>query len=153
MLHDADLIAFTANGTPELKRYLAASPGQVPPDVWTDIPPVNSQAKERTGYPTQKPLALPDRIIRASSGPGDMVLDPFCGCATALVAADRLQRRWAGIDLSALAVSLVNERIESDRASGRPGHHIGGNLRGGATALEIPPVRTDLGELASSTVS
>ena len=67
LLEKADLIIFTDNGTPELKRYLVASPGQVPPDVWIDIPPVNSQAKGRTGYPTQKPLALLDRIIRASS--------------------------------------------------------------------------------------
>lgn len=87
MLDRAGLIQFTANGTPRLKRYLAASPGQVPPDVWTDVPPVNSQARERTGYPTKKPLTLLDRIIKASSNPGDIVLDPFCGCATALVAA------------------------------------------------------------------
>ena len=82
MLDQAGLIAFTGNGTPRLKWYLAANSGQVPPDVWNDIPPVNSQAAERTGYPTQKPLALLDRIIRASSNPGDLVLDPFCGCAT-----------------------------------------------------------------------
>ena len=93
LLDQAGLIAFTAKGTPELKRYLDANPGQVPPDVWTDIPPVNSQAKERTGYPTQKPLALLERIIKASSNEGDIVLDPFCGCATACVAADRLGRR------------------------------------------------------------
>ena len=82
MLDQAGLIAFTGNGTPRLKWYLAANSGLVPPDVWNDIPPVNSQAAERTGYPTQKPLALLDRIIRASSNPGDLVLDPFCGCAT-----------------------------------------------------------------------
>ena len=138
MLLDAHLIEFTTSGTPELKRYLVASPGQVPPDVWTDIPPVNSQAKERTGYPTQKPLALLDRIIQASSSPDDMVLDPFCGCATALVAADRLQREWAGIDLSPLAVKLVNERIADDR---------GGLKWGGATVPDSPPKRTDLGDL------
>ena len=136
MLHDADLIVFTGSGTPRLKRYLHASPGQVPPDVWTDIPPVNSQARERTGYPTQKPLALLERILKASSDPGDMVLDPFCGCATALVAADRLQREWAGIDLSPLAVRLVNDRISDDRG-----------LWGGVTALTEPPGRTDLGDL------
>ena len=106
--------------------------------LWDDIPPINSRAQERLGYPTQKPLALLDRIISASSNPGDMVLDPFCGCATSLVAADRLSRRWAGIDLSPLAVKLVNERIAADR----------GELRwGGATALTEPPKRTDLGDL------
>ena len=146
MLHEADLIVFTANGTPRLKRYLNASPGQVPPDVWTDIPPVNSQAKERTGYPTQKPLALLERIVRASSDPGDMVLDPFCGCATALVSADRLQREWAGIDLSPLAISLVNDRIAEDRSDKQRGTVIGGGLFR-ATALTAPPARTDLGDL------
>jgi len=139
MLDGAGLIIFTAKGTPRLKRYLVASRGQVPPDVWTDIPPVNSQAKERLGYPTQKPLALLDRIIKASSNPGDMVLDPFCGCATALVAADRLQRQWAGIDLSPLAIRLVNDRITEERG-----------LWGGPTALDVPPKRTDLGHLPSS---
>ena len=68
-------------------------------DVWTDIAVLNRSDKERTGYPTQKPLALLDRIIRASSNEGDIMLDPFCGCATACVAADRLNRQWAGIDL------------------------------------------------------
>ena len=72
-------------------------PGVSLQDLWTDIPPINSQARERIGYPTQKPLALLDRIIRASSDLGDMILDPFCGCATTLVAAETLGRRWAGI--------------------------------------------------------
>lgn len=150
MLDRAGLIQFTANGTPRLKRYLAASPGQVPPDVWTDVPPVNSQARERTGYPTQKPLALLDRIIRASSNPGDLVLDPFCGCATALVAAERIGREWVGIDLSPLAVKLVNDRISEDRAATKEAKNnpvIGGSLWGGVNALDAPPLRTDLGEL------
>ena len=107
------------------------------PDWW-EISVLNPNAKERTGYPTQKPLALLERVIQASSNPGDMVLDPFCGCATALVAADRLQREWAGIDLSPLAIKLVDERIAEDR----------GNMPwGGATALTEPLKRTDLGEL------
>ncbi len=79
-------------------------------DVW-DIPVINSQAAERVGYPTQKPLALLERIIAASSSPGDMVLDPFCGCATACIAADKLGRQWVGIDLSPKAVELVNMRL------------------------------------------
>ena len=146
MLKSAGLIVFTKQGTPELKRYLHASPGQVPPDIWTDIPPVNSQAKERTGFPTQKPLALLDRVISASTDTGDMVLDPFCGCATALVAADRLGRKWAGIDLSPLAIKLVNDRIAEDRAPKSRGTAIGGSLFR-ATALTEPPRRTDLGDL------
>ena len=137
MLDQAGLIALTSKGTPELKRYLEASVGQVPPDVWIDIPPVNSQAKERTGYPTQKPLALLDRIIKASSNEGDMILDPFCGCATALVAADRLNRQWVGIDLSPLAARLVLRRLRDDR----------GPLFDDVVHREDIPRRTDLGEL------
>ena len=105
--------------------------------VWADIPIINPAAKERTGYPTQKPLALLERIVQASSNPGDMVLDPFCGCATTLVAAYRLQRRWAGIDLSPLAVELVNKRI-TDLAE-LPWE--------GALAFTDAPHRTDLGKL------
>ena len=112
MLDAAGLIAFTRNGTPELKRYLAASPGQVPPDVWVDIPPVNSQARERLGYPTQKPLALLERIIKASSDPGDVVLDPFCGCGTTVEAAIRLGRKFIGIDISPFALDVIQrERL------------------------------------------
>ena len=117
-------------------------------DVW-ELSILAGSSKERLGYPTQKPLALLDRIIRASSNPGDMVLDPYCGCATALIAADRLQREWAGIDLSPLAVKLVNERIAADRAATKEAKHapvIGGSLFQ-ATALTAPPKRTDLGDL------
>ena len=106
-------------------------------DVWS-ISYLMPAAKERLGYPTQKPLKLLEYVIRASSSPGDMILDPFCGCATALVAADRLQREWAGIDLSSLAVKLLDERIATDR---------GDMPWGGATALTEPPQRTDLGDL------
>ncbi len=123
---------------PRLKRYLREQKGAVIGNVWTDIRPLSHASKEKTGYPTQKPLALLDRIIKASSNPGDMVLDPFCGCATTLVAADRLQRQWAGIDLSPLAIKLVNDRITEDRG-----------LWGGPTALDTPPQRTDLGQLPS----
>ncbi|WP_025770738.1 DNA-methyltransferase [Thioalkalivibrio sp. HK1] len=83
-------------------------------DVW-EIPALNNMSKERTGYPSQKPLALLERIVAASSDPGDMVLDPFCGCATTLVAADRLQRRWMGIDRSPMVADLVDRRIRCDR--------------------------------------
>ena len=78
-------------------------------DLWDDIPPV--LGNERIGYPTQKPLALLERIIKASSNGGDVVLDPFCGCATACVAADKLGRQWLGIDISPKAVELVNLRL------------------------------------------
>ncbi|MDE0440198.1 MAG: DNA methyltransferase [bacterium] len=97
-----------------LKRYLDEQPGVPVGNVWTDINPLNSQARERVGFPTQKPLALLDRIIRASSDEGDTILDPFCGCATALVAAERLNRKWVGIDIAPLAVKLVKQRLRDD---------------------------------------
>ena len=111
-LEQADMLIHTERGlVPRLKRYSQASLGQVPSNNWTDISPINSQAKERTGYPTQKPLALLERIISASSNPSDVVLDPFCGCATACVAAEKLGRKWVGIDISPKAVELVNMRL------------------------------------------
>ena len=96
---------------PRLKRYLDEMPGAVPTNIWTDIPPINSQARERLGYPTQKPEALLERIIQASSNEGDVVLDPFCGCGTAVAVAERLNRRWIGIDVTHLAISLMKSRL------------------------------------------
>ena len=83
-------------------------------DVWDDIKPVINVSKERLGYPTQKPIALLGRIIEASSSPGDMVLDPFCGCGTTIVAAENLGRRWAGIEISEFALDLIRERRLSE---------------------------------------
>jgi hypothetical protein len=97
---------------PRYKRYLDEMPGRPLQDVWDDLPPINSQAKERLGYPTQKPLALLERIINASSNPGDIVLDPFCGCGTAVHAAHKLGRRWIGIDITHLAIGLVRRRMQ-----------------------------------------
>jgi site-specific DNA-methyltransferase (adenine-specific) len=82
-------------------------------NLWTDIPEINSRAAERLGYPTQKPEALLDRIIEASSNPGDTVLDPFCGCGTATASAQRLGRRWIGIDITHLAISLIRYRLQN----------------------------------------
>ncbi len=100
------------NGMPSLKRYLASTKGTAVEDIFTDVNRLEAQSKERVGYPTQKPLALLERIIRASSNEGDVVLDPFCGCATACVAAENLGRRWIGIDISPKAVELVNMRLQ-----------------------------------------
>lgn len=111
-------------------------------DVW-DISIVAGSSKERVGYPTQKPLALLDRIIRASSNAGDVVLDPFCGCATACIAAERLEREWVGIDLSEKAAELV--LIRADRELGSGIAH-GRTLFGLAHRTDIPK-RTDQGEL------
>ena len=96
---------------PRLKRYLDEQRGRPLGDVWTDIPPINSQAKERLGYPTQKPAALLERIIRASSNEGDLVLDPFCGCGTTVHAAQNLDRRWIGIDICVNACKVIEERL------------------------------------------
>lgn len=97
---------------PRLKRFLDEMPGTLLGNVWTDIAPINSQAQERLGYPTQKPLALLERILQASSNPGDLVLDPFCGCGTAVHAAQKLGRQWIGIDITHLAVSLIEKRLK-----------------------------------------
>jgi hypothetical protein len=96
------------------KSYLEDAKGVPLKSIWTDINRVGNTSVERTGYPTQKPLALLERIIKASSNPGDIVLDPFCGCATTCIAAESLQRQWIGIDLSPKAVELVIMRLERD---------------------------------------
>ncbi|MBK9174768.1 MAG: restriction endonuclease [Flavobacteriales bacterium] len=94
------------------KHYLEEQDGRRVSDVWIDIPPLQASAAERLGYPTQKPLALLERIIQASSNEGDVVLDPFCGCGTAVHAAQKLKRDWIGIDITHLAVSLIEKRMK-----------------------------------------
>jgi site-specific DNA-methyltransferase (adenine-specific) len=96
---------------PRLIRYLDEMAGTIMGNIWTDISPLNSQAQERLGYPTQKPLALLERIISASSNEGCTVLDPFCGCGTAVYAAQKLRRKWIGIDITHLAISLIERRL------------------------------------------
>lgn len=106
------LIVQTGPGrVPRLIRYLDEQKGIPLSDVWTDIPPLNSQAKERQGYPTQKPLALLDRIIRAASNEGGLVLDPFCGCGTTIEAAERAGRQWIGIDIAVHAIKVIESRM------------------------------------------
>ena len=121
------------------QEYVRADGTKAMRDVW-EISYLNANAKERTGYPTQKPLALLERIIKASSNEGDWVLDPFCGCATALVAADKLDRRWVGIDLSPKAIELVNQRLAAAPPLG-----IGSLFHHGyVTARTDQPRRTDI---------
>ena len=111
--YDAGLVIQSKPGmVPRFKRYLDEQRGLPIGDVWTDIPPLNSQAQERLGYPTQKPVALLERIISASSKPGDVVLDPFCGCGTTIHAAEKLGREWIGIDITHLAISLIEKRLK-----------------------------------------
>ncbi len=110
-LHDEGRLVYTSSGMPRYKRYLDEMPGTPVTTVWTDIPPINSQARERLGYPTQKPEALLERIIQASSNKGDLVLDPFCGCGTTVAVAQGLKRRWIGIDITHLAIGLMRHRL------------------------------------------
>jgi site-specific DNA-methyltransferase (adenine-specific) len=103
---------WTSEGRPRRKVRPDASELNPLSNCWTDIPPINSQAQERLGYPTQKPLPLLERILRASSREGDLILDPFCGCGTAIHAAQKLGRQWIGIDITHLAISLVERRLK-----------------------------------------
>ena len=102
-----------ADGMPRLKQYADELPGVPLQDVWTDIPPIHNLAVERLGYPTQKPVALLERIVAASSNPGDVVLDPFCGCGTTIAAAQKLGRTWLGIDITHLAIALQKYRLKT----------------------------------------
>jgi hypothetical protein len=97
---------------PYVKVYLDQMPGTPVQDTWNDIDPINMMALERLGYPTQKPEALLERIVAASSNAGDTVLDPFCGCGTTIAAAQKLGRRWIGIDITHLAISLIRARLK-----------------------------------------
>ena len=96
---------------PRLKRYLAEQKGPVLGNIWTDINPLSAHAQERLGYPTQKPVALLERILAASSNEGDVVLDPFCGCGTTVHAAQKMGRDWIGIDVTHLAIGLIEKRL------------------------------------------
>ena len=108
LLDRAGLLYWSKRGAaPRYKRYTDETPVIPIQDMISDIPPINSQARERLGYSTQKPLALLDRIIKASSNPGDVVFDPFCGCGTTLESAHRLGRRWIGVDVAIHAVKRV----------------------------------------------
>ena len=145
-----DLIHWPEKGkVPGFKRYLSTTEGRAMTDLVTDVSQLEANDKEDVGYPTQKPLSLYERIIKASSKPGDMVLDPFCGCATTPVAAERLGRHWIGIDIWAGAYQMVLDRLEQE------------NLKVGAGAsprlsfgevhyTTTPPQRTDYDETPSA---
>ncbi len=110
---------------PYIKTYLDDMPGVPAQEIWSDIPPINMMAKERLGYPTQKPEALLERIIQASSDEGDVVLDPFCGCGTSIVAAEKLKRHWIGIDITHLAIALIKNRLHDTFGEGAVPQVIG----------------------------
>ena len=121
VLDSADLIFWPERGkVPRFKRYLGVTEGNPIQDIITDIPPVNSGSHERIGYPTQKPVPLLRRIIAASSNPGDIVLDPFCGCGTTVEAAALSGRQWIGIDISYYGVRLIERRIRANLGKDYP---------------------------------
>ena len=105
------LISCEPGRVPQKILFLDESKGALVQDHWDDIMPMNAMAKERLGYPTQKPVALLERIIKASSNEGDVVMDPFCGCGTALHAAQNLNRTWIGIDICVNACKVIEQRL------------------------------------------
>ena len=138
-LDENELIYRPPRGTmPRFKRYLSTVKGTRAADVMTDLPAVMGASRENAGYPTQKPLALYERMILASSNEGDVVCDPFAGCATTLVAAEKLGRQWVGMDIWEGAHRLVVERLRDT---------VG--LLGEVTFTGEPPARTDDGETAA----
>ena len=137
---------------PKGARISATNTTKLATDVWRSIPAMNPMAVERTGYPTQKPLALYERIIKASSNKGDMVLDPFAGCATTLVASERLRRQWVGIDIWNTAHAVVLSRLETEgliRTESSKDKRHGHMFAEDVTFTSELPARTDKGEAAA----
>jgi adenine specific DNA methylase Mod len=112
LIEQGRIIQTRPGAVPQYKRYLDEMPGVSAQNLWDDIPVINNRSSEHLGYPTQKPLALLERIIEVSSNEGEIVLDPFCGCGTAIHAAQRLKRQWIGIDITHLAISLIEKRLK-----------------------------------------
>jgi DNA modification methylase len=111
LIKQGRIVQTKPGAVPAYKRYLDEMPGVPLQDLWTDLGPIGAQAAERLGYPTQKPVALLERIIESSSNPGETVLDPFCGCGTTIAAAQKLGRRWIGVDVTHLAIGLIKTRL------------------------------------------
>ncbi|MBE7158425.1 MAG: site-specific DNA-methyltransferase, partial [Rhodospirillales bacterium] len=115
LLDKAGLIYWPTRGSvPQQKRYADENPGVPVQDIVTDIGPISSQSSERLGYPTQKPVALLDRIIQASSNKGEVIFDPFCGCGTTIYSAIQNERRWVGCDIAILSIRLIRDILTSD---------------------------------------
>ena len=138
LIEQGRVVQTSPGSVPMYKRYLDEMPGISLQDLWTDINPIGARAREWLPYPTQKPEALLERIIASSSNEGDVVLDPFCGCGTAVVAAHKLNRQWLGIDITHLAVALMKNRLAAafGLAAGRD-YDVAGEPEdvGGARAL------------------
>lgn len=112
MIKQGRVIQTKPGAVPQYKRYLDEMPGVPLQSLWDDMPGINNRSGEFLGYPTQKPVSLMERIITASSNSGDVVLDPFCGCGTTIHAAQKLNRQWVGIDITHLAISLIERRLK-----------------------------------------
>ncbi len=138
-LEAQDRIHWNSRGTPLRKEYIHEYSGRPYANLWTDIP--IALGKEKTGYPTQKPVTLLERIIKASSNKNDIVLDPFCGCATTCVAAEKLNRQWVGIDVSFKAYELVKERLTKEAADPEDLYKYQNEIH----MRTSPPKRTDQG--------
>ena len=117
LIADGRIVQTNPGSVPAYKRYLDEMPGVPIQDIWTDINPIGAQAQERLGYPTQKPESLLERIVNSSSNEGDVVLDPFCGCGTTVTVAERLHRKWTGIDITHLAITLIRHRLSATHGS------------------------------------
>jgi DNA modification methylase len=125
-LENQGRLFYTRNGMPRYKQYLDEMPGLVAQNIWTDIEPMNSWMAESLDYPTQKPEPLLDRIVSASTNQGDLILDPFCGCGTTVAVAERLKRRWIGIDITYLAIGLMQQRLDNTFAKDLAPYEIEG---------------------------
>lgn len=110
---DGRIVVPEKSGVARVKRYLDEMPGTTVTDIWSDIEHLHGSQQEALGYPTQKPVKLLERIIQTSSNPGDVILDPFAGCGTSVDAAQRLGRKWVGIDITHLSIALLRNRLES----------------------------------------
>lgn len=133
LIAEGRVIQTKPGAVPAYKRYLDEMPGVPLQDVWTDIKPIGAQARERLGYPTQKPEALLERIIESSTDKGQTILDPFCGCGTTIAVAQRLQREWIGVDISPQAVNIMKRRVDQAGAN--------------ATVVGLPATEEDLRKL------
>lgn len=112
LIKQGRIIQTRPGAVPRYKRYLDEMPGVAIQNLWDDISVINNRSNELLGYPTQKPMALLERILTVSSNEGDVVLDPFCGCGTTIHAAQKLKRKWIGIDITHLAISLIERRLK-----------------------------------------
>jgi site-specific DNA-methyltransferase (adenine-specific) len=136
-LEKKGLIYAPKGKVPQVKRYLDQLKGQAVHSIWLDIPPINPMSKERIGFQTQKPMKLLERIIAVSSKEGDLVLDPFCGCGTTILAAQKLKRKWIGIDITHLAISLIRSRLKEIHVSANKDYNIIGEPADFESAREL----------------